>query len=150
LDNFDNKGRKVCCKVSLYNKSSAVAEMGDRLATIDMGGKLEAVSLFEGDLHGSPSNTMWPGPRPTCTTSFILIRPQYTNVADRQDMTDRQTQDIDNGPVAQGEPFHKLSPSELRSLTTDILTTFSSLDCHIFIAGLFFVLADILQSILCV
>ena len=30
LDNFDNIGRKVCCKVSLYNKSSAVAEMGDR------------------------------------------------------------------------------------------------------------------------
>ena len=30
MDNFDNKGRKVCCKVSLHNKSSAVAEMGDR------------------------------------------------------------------------------------------------------------------------
>jgi len=44
------------------NKSSAVAEMGDRLATIDMGGKLEAVPLSEGGLHGSPSNTMWPGP----------------------------------------------------------------------------------------
>jgi len=29
LDNFDNKGRKVCCKVSLYNKSLAVAEMDD-------------------------------------------------------------------------------------------------------------------------
>ena len=37
---------------------------------------------------GSPSNTMWPGPRPTCVPSFILIRqtvwPQYTNVTDRQ------------------------------------------------------------------
>jgi len=37
---------------------------------------------------GSPSNTMWPGPRPTCMPSFILIRPtvwpQYTNVTDRQ------------------------------------------------------------------
>ena len=37
---------------------------------------------------GSPSNTMWPGPRPTCMPSFILIRPavwpQRTNVTDRQ------------------------------------------------------------------
>ena len=35
---------------------------------------------------------MWPGPRPTCAPSFILIRPtvwpQYTNVTDR---TDKQT-----------------------------------------------------------
>jgi len=30
LDNFDNTGRNVCCKVPLYNKSSALAEMGDR------------------------------------------------------------------------------------------------------------------------
>ena len=37
---------------------------------------------------GSPPNTMWPGPRPTCVPSFILIRttvwPQCTNVTDRQ------------------------------------------------------------------
>jgi len=37
---------------------------------------------------GSPRNTMWPGPRPTCMPSFILIRPtvwpEYTNVKDRQ------------------------------------------------------------------
>ena len=32
------------------NKSSAVAEMGDCLATIDMGRKLGAVPLFEGEL----------------------------------------------------------------------------------------------------
>ena len=41
---------------------------------------------------GSPSNTMWPAPRPTWMSSFILIRPtvwpQYTNVTDRP--TDRQ------------------------------------------------------------
>jgi len=46
----------------------------------------------------SPSNTMWPGPRPTSMPTFIRIRPtvwpQYTNVTDR---TDRQT---DNGPIA--------------------------------------------------
>jgi len=46
----------------------------------------------------APSNTMWPGPRPTCMPSFISIRPtvwpQYTNVRDRQtDRTDRQRSD---------------------------------------------------------
>jgi len=44
--------------------------------------------------RGFPTNTMWPGPRPTCVLSFILIRltvwPQYTNVTDR--LTDRQTE----------------------------------------------------------
>jgi len=50
----------------------------------------------------SPSNTISPGPRPTCVPSGILIHPtvwpQYTNVTDRQD---RQ----DNGPVAYGKPL---------------------------------------------
>ena len=62
------------------------------------GPKLEgAVPLWEGGA-GSPSNTMWPGPRPTCMPSFILIRPtvwsQSINVTDRTDrtgQTDRQT-----------------------------------------------------------
>ena len=40
---------------------------------------------------GSPSNTVWPGPRRTCMPSFIFIHPtvwpQYTNVTDRQDRT---------------------------------------------------------------
>ena len=43
-------------------KCSAVAEMGDRLATIDMGRKLGCASLGG---TGSPSNTMSSGPRPT-------------------------------------------------------------------------------------
>ena len=46
----------------------------------------------------SPPNTVWPGPRPTCMPSFILIHPTVwlhcTNVTDK---TDRQT---DNGPIA--------------------------------------------------
>ena len=46
--------------MSLDNKSSAVAEMGDRLATIDMGRMEAAVSLSFGEA-GSPSNTMSPG-----------------------------------------------------------------------------------------
>jgi len=43
---------------------------------------------FRGAGAGSPCNTMWPGPRPTCMPSFILIHltvwPQYTNVTERQ------------------------------------------------------------------
>ena len=66
-----------------------------------MGRKLGAVPLLGG--AGSQSNTMWPGPRPTCVPCFIFIHPtvwpQYTNVADRQDRTD-------NGPIVYGEPFY--------------------------------------------
>jgi len=58
-----------------------------------MGQKLGALPPFWGGGAGSPSNTMWPGLRPTCTPSFIFIHPtvwpQYTNVADRQER--RQT-----------------------------------------------------------
>jgi len=62
-----------------------------------MGRKLGAVP-FGGGEAGSPSNTMWPGPRPTCKPSFILIRPtvwpQCMNVTDRTDrQTDRQRSD---------------------------------------------------------
>ena len=58
----------------LTHKSSAVAEMGDCLATIDMGQKLGAVPLLGGRV-GSPSNTMSPWPKPTCLPSGILIHP---------------------------------------------------------------------------
>ena len=75
----------------VVDKCSAVAEMGDRLATIVMGRKLGAVAPFLGGGAGFPSNTMSPGPKPTSVPSFILIRatvwPQYT---------DR----TDNGPIA--------------------------------------------------
>jgi len=47
------------------DKSSAVAEMGDRLATTDMGRKVGGCCApFRGGA-GYPSNTMSPGPRPT-------------------------------------------------------------------------------------
>ena len=49
--------------------------------------KIGGVPLW-GRGAGSRSNTMWPGLRPTCTPSFILIRPtvwpQCTNVTDRE------------------------------------------------------------------
>jgi len=124
-----------------FYKNSAVAEMGDCLATIDMGRKLGdcpvlgelgphvtqclqgrglppyqmaswSIEPFGRSRHGpkiggsglcpfgwggagSPSKTMWPGPRPTSVPSFILIHPtvwpQYTNVTDR---IDRQSDSI--------------------------------------------------------
>jgi len=46
---------------------------------------------------GSPSNIMWPGPRPTSIPSGVLIHPtvwpQYTNVTDRQGRRHRQLSD---------------------------------------------------------
>ena len=47
------------------NKSLAVAEMGDHLATIDIGRKVGGCCApFRGGGAGSPSNTMSPGTRP--------------------------------------------------------------------------------------
>jgi len=57
------------CNV-LY-KSSAVAEMGDRLAILGMGRNWGEAAVAA----GSPSNTMWPGSRPTSLPSGILIHP---------------------------------------------------------------------------
>jgi len=51
-----------------YKKCSAVAKMGDRLATIDKGRK-----LGELDTHVTQCNTQWP--RPTFVPSGILIHP---------------------------------------------------------------------------
>jgi len=68
---------------------------------MDMGRKLGRGlrPLFGEEGAGSPSNTMWPGQRPTGMPSFILIRPtvwpQYTNVTDRTGQTGQ-----DNGPIA--------------------------------------------------
>jgi len=48
------------------------------------------------------SKTMWPGPRPTSTSSFILIYPivwpKYTNITDKRQIDSK------------GEPFYKRSP----------------------------------------
>jgi len=85
---------------STYNKSSEVAEMGDRLATIDMGRKVGVCCVLSVGGAGSSSNTMSPWSRPTSVPSDILIHPtvwpQYNNVTDRQDKQDKQ----DNGTVA--------------------------------------------------
>jgi len=74
--------------------SSAVAEMGDRLATIGMDRKWGKAAVGGWDPMGEeelgPYVTQCgqgPGPSPTCVPSFILIRPtvwpQCTNVTDR-------------------------------------------------------------------
>ena len=97
-DYVERTAHSRLCKPVPY-KSSAVAEMGDRLATIDMGRKVGAAVPLPVVGAGSLSNTMWPELRPTFIPSGILIHsavwPQYTNVTDRQD----------NGPIALGEPF---------------------------------------------
>ena len=67
------------------------------------GRKLGQLCPFGGGGFESPSNTMWPGPRPTCMPSFILIRqtvwPKYTNVV--TDRTDRQRSDSIGRTVSQ-------------------------------------------------
>jgi len=51
-------------------------EMGDRLATTDMGQKLAVVPPLLGQGGaGSPSDTMWHGPRPNFVPSDIFIHP---------------------------------------------------------------------------
>jgi len=87
------------------NQSSAIAEISDRLATIDMGRKVgTAVPLFV-ERAGSPSNIMSPELRATYVSSGILIHPtmlpQYINVTDRQNR--QQSHSI-------GEPIYKRSP----------------------------------------
>ena len=90
-------------RLGAYNKSSAVAELGDRLATIQTyAEKLYPFHFQWGRQLGSYLTQCRPGPRPTSVStvpSGILIHPtfwpQYTNITDRQDI----------GSVAYGEPL---------------------------------------------
>jgi len=72
--------------------------MGERLATIDMDRKLRAVPLLGG--AGSPSNTVWPGSRPTSTDDNFF--PQLASTI----------QDLQNLSVGElfGEGFGGHSP----------------------------------------
>ena len=63
--------------------------------------KIEGLCPFWGLGAGSPSNTMWPWPRPAFIRSGILIHPTIW-----PQCTDR----ADNGLIAYGEPFYKRSP----------------------------------------
>jgi len=78
------------------NKSSAVAEMGNHLATIDISQKVGAAVPLSMGGAGSPSNTMSPGP-PTSvhldpSNLLVTIYQRYRQTG----QTDRQ----DNSPVA--------------------------------------------------
>jgi len=96
-DNYQHQASSVLAKrVYLHrvpDKSSAVAEMGDRLATVDMGRKVGGCSPLCPFWEGA-SNTMSRGPRPTSVPNGISIHssvwPQYTNLT-RQ--THRQRSD---------------------------------------------------------
>jgi len=60
----------------IWYKCSAAAEMGDHLATIDMGQKLGGLCPFcgKGELGTQyPCNTMWPGLTPISAPTGILI-----------------------------------------------------------------------------
>jgi len=88
--------RKTC----IANNSSSVDQMGDRLATIQTWAENWAACPLWGGGAGSPSNTMWPEPRPTSTPSSIVVHPtvwpQYTNITGRQTVQtgqDRQRSD---------------------------------------------------------
>jgi len=63
---------KFCASLQ-ENKCSAVAEMGDRLATTDMDRKLGWGGCAPFKRSWIPCNTMWPGPRPTSISSGVLI-----------------------------------------------------------------------------
>jgi len=78
-----------------HNKSSAVAEMGDRARAKWAEKWGTAVPL---SIAGSPSNTMWPGLRPTSAPSGILI---HSTDWPPTLQTDRQ----DNGAIAQGDCY---------------------------------------------
>jgi len=111
-EDWDPPGRGLLRGYAIENKSSEVAEMGDRLATVNTGRKMEAaVCPFLQNGSWVPSNTMSSGPSPTSVPSGILIhstvRPQYTNITDRQDIHNADRQD--NGPIAYGAPFYKPS-----------------------------------------
>ena len=102
-----------------------------RLATIDIAENWGCVPLGTG--AGSPSNTMWPGPRLNRTPSFILIRrtawPQYINATDRQ--TDRHN----NGPIAYANRFTNGCPKSQQIIISSICkVNFDSntvlLDCN--------------------
>ena len=80
--------------IHIFNKRSAVAEMSDRLAKIDIGrrgGPLCSFRLSEGGAE-SPSNTMWPGSRPTSMPSFILNPSSRLAAIKRHRQTDRDRQ----------------------------------------------------------
>ena len=61
--------------VFFVNKSSAVAEMGDRGHNKHGPKRWGLLCPFRAELHGTPSNTMWPGPRSTSVPCGVFVHP---------------------------------------------------------------------------
>jgi len=100
-----------CGLSEAYLRTKWHLDQSSRLATIH-GPKIGAMPFLEG--AGSPSNTMWPRPRPITMPSFILTtQPSGNNIPTSQ------TGQADNGPIKSGEPFYKRSPKN-RSACGDV------------------------------
>ena len=111
------------CYTSLYQvASSSIQPFGHNRHEPKSGG---CCAPFLGRGAGSSSNTMSHGPRPTSMASLILIRqtvwPQHTIV------TDGQTRQTDNGPIA-----YKRSPRNRRNDTKCSVLIWL---CRLFAAG---------------
>jgi len=103
------------CRVGrgLYLRSKRRLNPSSCLATQQTWADNWGLCPFWGWGTGSPSNTMWPGPRPTSLPSFILISEtvwsQYTTL-----QTDRQDRQTDNGSTnrfTNSLPKTKISPT---------------------------------------
>ena len=96
---------------------------------------------------GSPSNTMWPGPRPTYVPSFTLINPtvwpQYTNVKVRTGQagqthiqTGQTRQRCDSiGRTVFGRRLRNGSPYAVGPLSVCLYVCLSCLSCPVFNVG---------------
>jgi len=100
-------------------KSSAVAEMGDRARARwaeKWGG---CCAPFRGGPEaGSPSNTMWPGPRPTPIPSGILIYPTVWPGHQRYDRTNRTTVQLSLGRTVLQTVAQKLAKTVVDGIET--------------------------------
>jgi len=124
---------KTGCPSSHPNKSTAVAEMGDHLATIDisrndMGRSGGCCAPFVGGELG-PHLRLSPGPRPTAIPSGILIHPtvwQHTNITNRTTVPQHRANRYKNDSPKKLTEFKALTPG--RELPTSFHL---SIHCHI-------------------
>jgi len=122
--------RKTC----IVNKSSAVEQMGNRLATIDMGRKLGGVPFFRGGAELAPHLTQCGRSRglPPCQVSSWSIQP-LAKIHQHHRQTDKPVGLY--GPIAPQVPNANSSeclqfemPAELRSLHAGAAAAAADLD----------------------
>jgi len=73
------------------NKSSAVAQLGDRLATIDMSRKVGAAVPLSVGGAGSPQHTVAWAEAYLCTKWHLNLSNRLATIHQRDRQTDRQT-----------------------------------------------------------